>query len=150
MKKTFLGLIGLIGLIGVSARADVSSQDFGVTNSWKSSTTTTANMGAVVKIDKEDNCAVVVQMQGDAAGTGAVTVTFKRSYDGTTFETTPKFTAIFALNGNTAVVGYTNLSSSVLGAAGYLAIASVQNADGSCNATNCSVLLLKKTVKPSP
>jgi len=53
------------------------------------------------------------------------------------------------MNGTTAVVGYTNLNSDVLGAANAVKILQVANTN-SANLTNCSIQLLKKTVKAAP
>jgi hypothetical protein len=82
--------------------------------------------------------------------TDAITITFARSVDGTTWETTPRFTWATALNGTTAVVTYTNLNSSLIGAAGYLKVISIQNASATVLGTNASLTVIKKTLKPSP
>lgn len=103
-----------------------------------------------VEITKQDNVGVVLSFQG--AGTNDVanlTVTFARSVDGTNFETTPRFTWPVTLNATTAVVAYTNLTSSTIGAARWLRVISVQNA-GDNNATNAAIYVIKKTIKASP
>ena len=86
---------------------------------------------------------LVVKLQGDQAGTGNVTLTFARSHDGTTVETTPRFTRVFALTGNMAVVGYTNLFAANT-AARYIVLISAQNADATASATNVTITLVPK------
>lgn len=90
-----------------------------------------------------DRADLVVKMQGDQAGTGNVTLTLARSHDGVTIETTPRFTRVFALTGNTAVVGYTNLFAGNT-AARYIHLISAQNADASASATNVTISLIPK------
>lgn len=103
-----------------------------------------------ISISKQDNVGVVLRFTG--AGTNAVdnlVVTFARSADGSNFETTPRWTWTVPLNATTAVVGYTNLNASALGAAAYLRVVSVQNT-GNNNATNVYIEVIKKTIKASP
>jgi hypothetical protein len=90
---------------------------------------------------------VVLKFQGDGAGTGAITVTFARSSDGTVWETTPRVAWVTALNGNTAVVAYTNLNAALLGSAPYIKVMSIANADASRAATNASLTLVKKNLR---
>jgi hypothetical protein len=65
--------------------------------------------------------------------------------DGTTFETTPRQTNGFSLNGTTAVVGFTNLTQ--LGATHTLRLVSAQNDDNVASATNVTISVVKKVVK---
>ena len=131
------------------AKADVGTQSIISSATFTNDTTRTTGF-TDVKIDKQDNIGVLLSFQGNGSGSDEITVTFARSGDGTTFETTPRFTWAIPANGTTAVVAYTNLSSAVIGSAGYLRVISVQNASTNRNMTNSSITIIKKTVKPSP
>jgi hypothetical protein len=155
MKKNgrilMAGLVALVMAVAMlPAMADVGTENVGITNSIVNNATTSANVGRAIKIDKQDNVGLLFKFQGTAAGTDAITITFARSVDGTTWETTPRFTWATALNGTTAVVTYTNLNSSLIGAAGYLKVISIQNASATVLGTNASLTVIKKTLKPSP
>ena len=123
-----------------------------ITNKIAPGTTLTAAgvLGNGVRISKTDAAALELKMQGDAAETLGVTFTFARSADGTTYETTPRFTWVATLNGTTAVVAYTNLSNAVIGPAAYLKCVSIVSAATNANATNVTLRVLTKTLKPSP
>lgn len=133
--------------LACAAWADVGSENLGTTNRIINNATTTASLGRVVKVDNHNEVGVMVKFEGTQAGTGAITLTFARSPDNTNWETTPRFTWATALNGTTPVVAYTNLTA-LVGAAGYLKIVSVQNADASASATNFSVTVVKKRLRP--
>jgi hypothetical protein len=149
-KRIGLMTIAMLAALAMPALADVGVIDMGVTNKFTANYTTTANMGNSVKLTKNDTVGVQVAVQGDAAGTGAITATFARSLDGTTWETAPRFTMACALNGTTAVVQYTNFPNTIIGPVGYIKLISVQNADATANATNASIKIITKTLKPSP
>ena len=136
--------------LAMPAMAEQGYTSFGCTNTVRSNMTVTVNLGNGLKIDNQDNAGIMVRAQGDAAGTGTITVTWARSHDNSNFETTPRFTTLLALNGNTAVLFYTNWSTAVVGAAGYIKPVSIANADTGANATNFTIWLVKKTVKPAP
>jgi hypothetical protein len=153
MNRPFkLLLAAALALVATSAMADVVSVDMGCTNKAVANATTTANMGNAVLVDRQDNVTILARFVGDQAGTGNQTFTFARSYDGTTntLETTPRLTMVAALNGATYVVACTNFNASVIGAAKYLHLISIANADGSAAATNITVSVLRKTVKAAP
>ena len=139
--------VALLALAPMAVQADVGTLDFAVTNKMQANATTSVNMGNAVYIGAQDACGIEVKIQGDAAGTGVQTLTFARSVDNTTFETTPRFTMTTALNGTTAVVCYTNIPNTVIGAAGWLKCVTYQNADAVANATNVTIRLIKKTIK---
>jgi hypothetical protein len=145
-------LLGITALIVVrEARADQGIQDFAITNVVRSNTTVTVNLGSGLKISEQDQCGIMLMGQGDAAGSsGVLTLTFARSVDGTNWETHPKFTVLSAVNGTTAILEYTNLSSAVIGAAGWIKPVSVQSADTSANLTNVFLYLSKKNTKRAP
>jgi hypothetical protein len=144
-------LVGVMGMMGVmTASAEVGLKSFGITNSIAANATHTsaANVGVAVKIDNRDNAGLMLKFQGNAAATEAITVTFARSPDNSNWETTPRFTWAAALNGNTAVVAYTNLSTAVVGGAGYLKVISIQNGNGgTVHATNASLHLIDKKIE---
>jgi hypothetical protein len=149
MRKIF-GIIGLAAVLVLPAMAEVGTIDFSITNSIAANATTSVNLGNAVSVTGQDNAGLMLKVQGNAAGTGLITITFARSPNNTDWETSPKFTWVNSLNGTTAVVGYTNLSSTWIGAAGYLKVVSIVNADASCTGTNASLTLVKKTIKASP
>jgi len=144
-------MLALLVLSALPSRADVGVVDLGVTNKFVASVNTTVNISSnSVFLPKVDAVGLEMRFQGDAAGTGLITATFARSVDGVYWETTPRFTFIAALNGTTAVVAYTNLVNSIIGPAAYLKCISVTNADGTANATNAVIRVIRKTLKPSP
>ena len=136
--------------LAVPAMGEVGMINFGITNSIANNATTSVNLGSVVSITGQENCGMMMKFQGSEAGTGLITVTFARSPDNSNWETSPRFTWINSLNGNTAVVGYTNFTATQIGAAGYLKVVSIANADANASATNASLYLCKKTVKAAP
>jgi hypothetical protein len=149
MRK-IIGIIGLsAALVAASAMAEVGTISFGIGTRITNNVTMTAAgaIGAAVDIRGQDNCGLMLKMAGSEAGTGAVTVTLARSPDNVNWETTPRFTFIAALNGTTAVVAYTNLPAATIGAAGYLKVISIANADANATGTNASLTLVKKTIK---
>ena len=149
--KRFFTLTLLALVTSSPALADIGITDLGVTNKFTASYTTVANVSSnSVYLPKTTDVGLDLQVQGDAAGTGLLTLTFARSYDGIVWETTPRFTWQVPLNGTTAVVGVTNIPSTSIYTAGYLKCVSVANADASCNATNCVLRVIRKTIKPSP
>ena len=130
----------------LSARADVGTLDFGATNTIAGSTTITtvaAGTGNAVKVDRQDAIGLQTTFQCLAgAETANVTLTMVRSMDGATWETTPKWTLAIAANGTNTVTCFTNLNSSVIGAAGFVKLVSIQNAatNGITNLTVTAVL----------
>ena len=124
--------------------AEVGTINFLSAGTITNSTTRTTGFSDV-KIEDQEVVAIQMEFQGSQAGTGLITCTMARSKDGITFETTPRFTAIAALNGNTAVVAFTNLTA-LTGGAHSLRLVSVQNADASASATNCTISIVKKRV----
>jgi hypothetical protein len=152
MNKSILRVFAASLFLGLAsaALADVSLLSFGITNRFINNATVTANMGNVVKVDGQDNAGLMLKMAGDQAGTGVITITFARSPDNSNWETTPRFTMTAAVNGVTPVVAYTNLNTATIGAAGYLKVISMANADASAICTNCSLYLVKKTIKHAP
>ena len=115
-----------------------------------SNTSITANLGNAVKIAKTDNVGIMMACQGNASGTGVVTITWARSADGITYETTPRFTTLCVLNNTTAVASYTNISASVIGPSQFIKLVSIANADATASGTNASIKVFVKTLKPSP
>jgi len=144
-------LLLVTALTLATARADVGLTDLAITNTIKAAVLTTANVSSnSAYVSKVDSVGLELQCQGDAAGTGAITLTLQRSLDGLIWETTPKFTWATALNGTTAVVAYTNLADTLIGPAAYFRVYSISNGDGTANATNCVLRVIRKTLKPSP
>ncbi len=68
------------------------------------------------------------------------------------FETVPGIVwkAVLLNGAGVQVTAYTNLDTAALGAAKYLKVMYATNADGTANATNVVLRLIKKTIKPSP
>lgn len=144
---TVLSIAALLAT--VPAVADVGTQNLSVTNKFTTAITETANLGNSFFAEKQDQIGLQVKMQGDGAGTGNIIICISRSIDGSVWETTPCFLWRVALNGNTAVVGYTNLNRDILGPAGYIKVLSVANTND-ISATNCSITAAVKTIKSSP
>lgn len=152
VSSLFVGSIIVLTLITlawppITTRADIGTQSAGITNTIAAATTNTAPVANIIKIDNQDTCGLQFRIQGDASGTGAVTLKLARSVDGTTFETAPQITLATALNGTTAVVVYTNISTTFLGAAGYLKVVYIANADATANATNVLLTVIKKNTR---
>jgi hypothetical protein len=152
MKRllTTMALGSALVMAVLPARAEVGTISFGITNAIGANATTSANLGNAVKVDGQDNCSLMLKFQGDGSGTGAVTVTLARSPDNSNWETTPKWSFATALNNTTAVVFWTNMPAAQLGAAGYVKVTSIVNADATINGTNASLYLVKKTIKAAP
>ena len=144
-----LAMAAALVLAAFTAQAD-TGVDTALSAGTITNATTRTSGFTDVEITKQDNVGVVCRFTG--AGTNAVdtlVVTFARSADGSNFETTPRWTWPVPLNATTAVVGYTNLDATALGAARWLRVVSIQNT-GDNNATNVYLEVIKKTVKPSP
>lgn len=139
-------VVGTLGVLVLGTVLPAQGQSFGVTNSIAKGATTSENMGSAVKVDDAESVSCTISTIGSEAGTGNITVTFARSQDNSVWETTPQFTWICALNGRTAVVAYTNLTT-LVGAAKYVKVISVANADANAAATNFVVKLDKKFFK---
>lgn len=144
--KNFIAILLGLALFALSAPAQVSVINVGITNSVINNATTSTSMGNVINVSKQDFVGMEFRGQGDRAGTGIQTLTFARSTDGTTFETTPRFTWTLSLNGNTAIVGYTNFPNAVIGGAHSIKLVSIANADASATVTNTSLRVLLKRV----
>jgi len=150
VKRLLMSMV-MVAVLVLPAFAEVGITDLGVTNKFTANYTTVANVSSnSVYLPKTTDVGLELQIQGDAAGTGLITMTFARSYDGIAWETTPRFTWQVPLNGTTAVVGVTNIAASTIQSAAYLKCVSIANADATANATNCVLRVVRKTIKPSP
>lgn len=135
----------MASLLAVSGVAQVSVINLGCTNSIAVNTTIAENMGNAVNLERHTTVGIESRFQGSAAGTTAVIHLFKVSTDGTTYETLPSFAFNVPQNGTTAVVAFTNMPATHLGAAKYLKLYSIQNQDADAVLTNYSVrVILKK------
>lgn len=143
--KQIIAIIAAVAALTITATAQTGVVDFGITNALAGSATEATNVGNPVKVDKqnEGDVGLVARMQGSSAGTGNITVTLARSPDGTVWETVPRFTWVFAQNGTTEVVAYTNLASGLLGAAHSIKVISVAVADDTA-VTNAYIKVVKK------
>jgi len=148
MKKYLIGLVAAaVVALSVPAWAEVGTQTLNVTNTITKNATELLDLGGTNSVPNQDNIGIQLSFIGDQAGTGALTFKFARSLDGTTWETTPSFALVTALNGRTAVAYTTNWS---IGAFGYYKLQSVVNADANAAATNVVIKIGKKTIRPSP
>lgn len=143
--KLFLVAIAAMAIL-LPAQAAVSVVDVGITNSIAANTTTTANLGNAVLVDNHDKVSAVLAFQGNASGTGNITLKLGRSADGTTYETVG-FTNYVAANGTTAVVAWFDIPETTLGSAKYLKVLSIANADASLTGTNASLKIVLKKVR---
>lgn len=138
-------VIAPLVLCALPAFADVSTDNVGITNTIAANTTTTLNLGSGIPVKNDRTLGAELRLQGNASGTGAVTVVWARSLDeGTTYETTPRFSWVTALNGTTAVVARTNLPSWFLENSTHVKIISIQNADASAGGTNASLRIARQ------
>ena len=131
------------------AQADVGTADFGITNSIAAAgtNTTAPTIGSSINVDNVDSVGLQFTGAGSAAGTSDIVIKLARSGDNSNFETTPLITWQFAAAGATTNTYFTNLTSSVLGSAGYLKVVSIGNANASCNITNASLAAVKKKLR---
>jgi len=139
-----LAAIITLFLLALPAQAEVGVINLGATNTIAENATTAANLGVAVKVDRVTDVAVVASFQGSAAGASAVTYTWARSIDGVNYETTPRPTTVWAQNGTTAVIGYTNLPSAWVGAAAYIKLVGIASGGATGNLTNHSVKIAIK------
>lgn len=149
MKK-YISLFAILLAAAFTVQAEVGMVSFGITNTIGKDATTSVNLGSALSVTGQDNIGLMLKTAGSEAGTGLVTITFARSPDNVNWETSPRFTWVNSLNGVTPVVGYTNIPSSVIGAAGYIKVVSIVNADANVNGTNSALYLVKKTIKAAP
>lgn len=130
--------------LALTVLADTGAVNLFTNGTVANNTTRTTGFTDVKVNDNE-----IVSLQVEAAcvqvGTGDLRLTLARSKDGLTFETAPRQVIGFALNGTTAIVGFTNLTQ--LGGTHTLRLISVQNADASAIATNVTISVVKKTVR---
>lgn len=131
--KGSAALIALLGLsmlmlMTVPAEASVQTDNVGMTNAVAASTTITTSLGSQVNVINADNVQLFLSFAGAGPDTGNVTVTLARSPTSVYWETTPKISVTVAANGTNTVRFATNLTSSVVGASGYLKVVSFQNA----------------------
>lgn len=138
-------MLAFLCLFAMPAQADVEAQNVGITNTITANNTTTANLGSGIVVKNDRTLGAELRLQGNAAGTGAITVIFARSTDnGTTYETTPRFTWATALNGTTAVVARTNLPSWFIENSTHIKVVSIQNADASAGGTNAALYVSRQ------
>jgi len=148
-------LVGLM-LVGVmmlalaipEAGAAVSQESFGMTNAIAKNATITANLGSGVKVDNYESVDLLIKVYNAHTDTGNVTVYFARSGDGSTWETSPKFSTTFALTAaqasNTAQYFWVHLPSTTIGSAMWIKPTSVANTNANSDLTNCAVYVWKK------
>ena len=145
MKKNFTLTLAIVALaVTLPSRAETGAVNMLTSGNITNNTTRTTGF-TDVKVDNNEIASLQLAFQGTTTSTGAVKVVIARSMDGTNFETTPRQTIGFALNSTTAVIGFTNLTQ--LGAAHTLRLISAQNDDSAASATNCTISVVKKTVK---
>lgn len=144
--------VSLMLLSATPARADADVKSFGITNSIaaNSTLTTAADCGVVVKIDNQDNAWLIFRGTGSTAQSGNITFTFARSMDNVTWETSPQFTAVFALASTAETIKWSQLTSTTIGSAAYVKIVSIVNANTTANSTNSSLKLGVKNIKRAP
>jgi hypothetical protein len=86
----------------------------------------TSNTVDTITLTKYEDVAVHVKTQLAGSGTDNTVISYSKSVDGVTYETTPSVVLTIANTGTTAVNTVTNIS---MGACGYLKIASIVNGD---------------------
>lgn len=148
--RGLLAVLAVGAVLAMPARGEVSPIDLGITNTITANNTTTANVGNVLDVRGQDNCGFMFNYQGNASGTGNLVITFVRSADNVSWETTPTIKKTNALVNTTATSAFFLLSRDEIGAAGYLKVKQIQNYDASAGATNCALVAVKKTIKAAP
>jgi hypothetical protein len=144
-------LAAAVSFVSLPSRADFSAPALSnLTNTIGKATTESANVGDAIKIDKTDTLGMCLSFCGDAATNGNIVLTFARSPDNSTWETTPQFTWTVVNNASTNTVCWTNWPDTVIGCAPYLKLVSVSNTNPWVNLTNFTLYLIRKTIKPSP
>jgi hypothetical protein len=86
----------------------------------------TSNNVAVCTATKYEDVAIHVKTTLAGSGTDNTTISYSKSLDGVTYETTPSVVLTIANTGTTAVNTLTNVT---LGAVGYLRLTSIVNGD---------------------
>ena len=152
-KKT-ITFFACLALLSLPAFAEVGTTSFGTTNrinaAATNSTAGAAGVGGAVLCDQMNHAALVIAGSGSASDTGNLLLTFARSGDGTTYETTPRFNVLAALNSTTAIAVWSDVPVTTLGPAYSLKLISVANTNANSAITNFSVKLIKKTIKAAP
>jgi hypothetical protein len=141
----FLGILMLAVLSTIPARASVTTDSPGVTNTVAASTTITTGLGAASDVRNNEHVGIMLLFRGLGPSAGNVTLTLARSTTGITYETTPQISVTVAANGTNAVVFATNLVSSVIGDWGYLKPVSLQNA-ATNSLTNVVLQIIRKNI----
>ena len=105
---------------------------------------TTSNYTTVVfDTRKQKDLTIEGSFKSTGANTSTMTFTLQPSLDGITFDTTKVWTWTIAATGTSTAVGTTNIST---GGAGYVRLASIQNANATYLITNILVRLAFKKV----
>ena len=86
----------------------------------------TSNNVDVVTLTKYEDLTIYIKTQLAGSGTDNTVVSYSKSVDGVTYETTPSVVLTIANTGTTAVNTVTNIN---VGAAGYLRLTSIVNGD---------------------
>ena len=103
---------------------------------------TTSNYTTIVfDTRKQRDVMVEGSFKSTGANTSTITFTLQPSLDGVTFDTTKVWTWTITAAGTSTALGSTNIST---GGAGYIRLASIQNANGSQGLTN---ILVRYAVK---
>lgn len=103
---------------------------------------TTSNYTTIIfDARKQKDLMVEGSFKSTGANTSTITFTLQPSLDGVTFDTTKVWTWTITAAGTSTAVGSTNIAT---GGAGYIRLASIQNANGSQGLTN---ILVRYAVK---
>lgn len=153
MKKTarFLVAIPQIAALSLlltsSARAETGLVSFGLTNSIAATATNTTapSIGTAVKIDNQEQVGIYFSGKLTGAGNSAQTFIIARSYDGVIPESAAFWTNSVTMNGTTAVTKYWQVPVTDVGAAPYLMVTSVGNANATIG-TNHTFGVIKKKI----
>lgn len=142
----FAAIVLIASFVPPAKADDAALVSFGAPTTITNAATNTTVTGSVLKIDKQHGCAFVLKTSGDQAGTGNVVVQLARSYDGTTFESSPPATLRFtnALAGATTVVGIHEIADKIINSTHSLKITSIGSAEATAKGTNTVMGLLKK------
>ena len=120
-----------IGLVAVAVlvigMADAQAQQYGTqVKGIAVAASGTSNTVDTIILTKYQDVAIHVKTVLAGSGTDNTVISYSKSVDGTTYETTPSTILTIANTGTVAVNTVTNIS---MGACGYLKIASIVNGD---------------------
>jgi hypothetical protein len=119
-----VGLVLVAGIV-VAQQYNTDAKGYAITAS--STSNLTAATQHAITLTKYEDVAIHVKTSLAGSGTDSTVMNYYKSVDGVTYETTPSVILTIVNTGTTTVNTTTNVT---MGAAGYLKLGSIVNADG--------------------